>query len=723
MNFSSVARWGAVGLVAALAVGARAQTPVAGGAAQAAADGTQAPRDKYLWLEDANGARAMEWVKAENARTVKALESDPRFAEDYNDALRILNDPEKLATPRLNGDWVYNEWHDAQHLRGLLRRTTLESYLTATPEWKPLLDVDALNRAENAKWVSRGLNCLYPDDRYCLAMLSNGGEDATTAREFNLETAEFVPGGFVLDHSKQRIDWQDKDTLLVSRDWGAGTMTSSGYPFVVKRWKRGTPLESAVEVFRGQPTDEATTQAHVLHDAAGHVLVTVERGVTFFTSQTFVETPKGLKQLAIPSKARLAGMIDGRVLVDTHEAWTPGSGKAIPAGSVVELKLADVLRDPEHLRPEVVFAPTGKEFLEETGVGPHALLLATLDNVQGRAYLYTPAGKGWTSKRLELPENSSVGIVSHDVKSGRFVLSAQGFLTPTTLYLGDAAGGGELKPIKTAPARFDASRDVVEQFFATSKDRTKVPYFVVHPREMKLDGQNPTLLTGYGGFEISETPRYNAVTGKLWLENGGVYVLANIRGGGEFGPAWHEAGLNTKRQVIYDDFAAVGEDLIRRKITSTPRLGIMGGSNGGLLMGVEMTEHPELWGAVVIEIPLLDMIRISKIAAGASWVGEYGSVSDPAVRAFWMAHSPYEQLKPGVKYPDPLIWTTTKDDRVGPQHARKFAAKMEEYHEPFYFYEVIEGGHGSGADAKQTAHTEALNFVYLSEKLMGGGGS
>ena len=337
--------------------------------------------------------------------------------------------------------------------------------------------------------------------------------------------------------------------------------------------------------------------------------------------------------------------------------------------------------------------------------------------MQGRAYLYSPGAKGWTSKRLALPENSAVAIVSTDLNSNRYVLSATGFLTPTTLYLGDAATGS-LKSIKTAPARFDASKDVVEQLFATSKDGTKVPYFVVHPKDMKLDGSNPTLLTAYGGFEVSETPRYNAVTGKLWLEKGGVYVLANIRGGGEFGPAWHEAGLKTKRQVIYDDFAAVARTSSAARSLRHRASASIGGSNGGLLMGVEMTEHPDLWGAVVIQVPLLDMLRIENIAAGASWVGEYGSVSDPEVRAFWLAHSPYNQLKPGVKYPDPFIWTTTKDDRVGPQHARKFAAKMAEFHEPYYFYEVIEGGHGSGADAKQTAHTDAMNYIYLKQKLM-----
>ncbi len=702
LNSRNVARWVAV-WVMGVALGVRAQT--------------QLPEDKYLWLEDTSNPQTMDWVKAENARTVAAFETDPQFATYYADALNILNDPEKLAVPGLNGDWVYNQWKDAEHLRGLLRRTRLADYLTASPKWQTVLDIDELNRVENAKWVSRGVNCLYPGDEYCVAVLSNGGEDATTAREFNLKQTKFVPGGFVLDHSKQNIDWEDKDTLLVARDWGGEALTKSGYPFVVKRWKRGTPLESAHEVFRGQPSDELGSSANVIHDASGHKLVTFERGVTFFTSEKFVETPKGLEQLAIPSKANLAGMVDGRVLVHTREEWKSANGQTIPAGSLVELKLADVLRDPGHLSPQVVFAPTEQEFLQNTRVTPHHLLLTTLDNVQGRAYLYSPGAKGWTSKRLELPENSAVAIVSTDLNSSRYVLSATGFLTPTTLYLGDAATGS-LKSIKTAPARFDASNDVVEQLFATSKDGTKVPYFVVHPKDMKLDGSNPTLLTAYGGFEVSETPTYNAVTGKLWLEKGGVYVLANIRGGGEFGPAWHEAGLKTKRQVIYDDFAAVGEDLIRRKITSTPRLGIIGGSNGGLLMGVEMTEHPDLWGAVVIEVPLLDMLRIEKIAAGASWVGEYGSVSDPEIRAFWLAHSPYNQLKPGVKYPDPFIWTTTKDDRVGPQHARKFAAKMAEFHEPYYFYEVIEGGHGSGADAKQTAHTDAMNYIYLKQKLM-----
>jgi prolyl oligopeptidase len=430
-----------------------------------------------------------------------------------------------------------------------------------------------------------------------------------------------------------------------------------------------------------------------------------------------VRTPQGLKPLAIPAKASLAGMIDGRVLIDLHEDWTP-AGRKFAQGSLVEVKLADLLKDPAHLKPTPVFEPTKEEFLEGARITANDLLITTLNHVRGRAYIYTPTATGWTKKALSLPDNSTLGIVATSEKTNDFFMTVTNYLTPPSLYLGDAHEG-TIKMVKSEPPRFDASNDVVEQMEATSKDGTKVPYFIVHRKDMKLDGSNPTLLNAYGGFEVSETPAYSANIGKLWLEHGGVFVLANIRGGGEFGPAWHEAGLKTNRQRIYDDFAAVGEDLVARKITSTPHLGIMGGSNGGLLMGVEMEQHPTLWNAVVIQVPLLDMLRFEHIAAGASWVGEYGSVTVPAERAFLEKISPYNQLRSDVKYPTPLIFTTTKDDRVGPQHARKFAAKMEEFHEPFYYDEIVEGGHGAGADLTEEAKTWAMTYTYLAEKLMG----
>jgi prolyl oligopeptidase len=692
---------------------------LAGPAIAQTADPTpDATTDKYIWLEDVSSQRSMAWVKAENARTAAVLEADPRFAAYQADALKIAEDPNRLPLPQLRGDDVYNFWRDAEHTHGVLRKTTLADYLAAKPGWHTVIDYDALGKQDNVKWVSKGLSCLYPNDEFCMVSISSGGEDADTMREFDLKSGKFVEGGFSLPRSKQGVSWLDKDTLLVSREWGPGTMTSSGYPFIVKVWKRGTPLADAKEVFRGQPGDQLGSYGFTAHDAQGDVLTIFHRGVTFFEGDEFVQTPGGLQPLSIPKKARVVGLLDGRVLLSIEEDWTPAGGKqSFVQGSLLEMNLKELLADPAHLKPKIVFAPTAQEFLDSAETTKTRLLITTLNHVRGRAYVYTPTVKGWSKKPLSVPDNVTVGIATTDSANDTFFLSITGFLTPSSLWLGDATTAS-LKLEKTQPAQFDASNDVVEQLEATSKDGTKVPYFVVHPKGMAANGANPTLLNAYGGFQISETPRYSATIGKLWLEHGGVFVLANIRGGGEFGPAWHEAGLKTNRQRIYDDFAAVGEDLIARKITSPAHLGILGGSNGGLLMGVEMTQHPDLWRAIVIQVPLLDMLRFEKIAAGASWVGEYGSVTVPAERAFLAGISPYNQLKPDGKYPEPLIFTTTKDDRVGPQHARKFAAKMEEFHEPFLYDEIIEGGHAAGADLKEESRTAAETYIYLTRKLM-----
>jgi len=671
--------------------------------------------DKYKWLEDVSSERSMTWVKAENARTKAVLEADPRYAEYLQQATAIAEDPRRLASPDINGHDIYNFWQDATHKQGILRRTTIEDYKSAEPHWHTVLDYDALSAQDKTKWVREGENCLYPENTDCIVQLSAGGEDAISAREFDLKTEKFIDSGFTLSHSKQNIAWKDHDTLLVARDWGPGTMTTSSYPFVVKEWKRGTPLDSAVEVFRGKPTD-ISAGAGVMHDGSGNSLEIFFRGVTFFENEQWVMTPTGAKKLNIPAKSNLSGMIEGRVLLSIDEDWTV-NGKTFKQGSLLEMPLAAVLSDPEHLKPTVVFEPTSTEFMEGLAITPHRVLLTTLNNVQGKAYVYTPGKDGWKHKELSVPPFSSVGIVSTDDATDAFAMSITGFLTPSSIWIGDAVKG-TLALVKKGPEQFDASNDTVDQLWATSKDGTKIPYFVVHRKDMKYDGTNPTYLNAYGGFQVSETPGYSGNIGKLWLEHGGVYVLANIRGGGEFGPAWHEAGLKTHRQRIYDDFAAVGQDLITRKITSPRHLGILGGSNGGLLMGVEFEQHPDMWNAVVIQVPLLDMINFEHIAAGASWVGEYGSVSVPEERAWLASISPYQNLKPGVKYPEPLIFTTTKDDRVGPQHARKFAAKLEEYGDPFYYDELIEGGHAAGADLKERARTWTETYVYLSMKLM-----
>ncbi len=676
------------------------------------------PADPYQWLEDATGARSMSWVHAENERSAAVLKKDPHFATFEATALKILETPDRLALPSIRGDEIYNNWQDAAHPRGILRRTSLADYLTKQPHWQTLIDFEALGKQDNQKWVSGGRSCLYPGDELCMIRLSSGGEDAVTMREFNLKTGEFVPGGLSLPRSKQTVTWLDKDTLLLARDWGAGTMTKSGYPFVLKQWKRGQPIEKATEVFRGKDSD-IEVEAIAAHDADGNQVTLIVRALDFFQAEVYLLEGGAAKRTALPPKIGGADLLKGKILVSLNQDWKPEpDGKTFLAGSVVALDLAAFRKDPMHLKPALIFAPTATEFFQSMGTTRNHLLLTTLENVQGRAYAYSLAANGtWTRKKLPVADNLSVSLTSANDSDDRFFLSTAGFLTPSSLLLGDAAAG-TLKEAKSLPPQFDAAPLTVEQLSATSKDGTKVPYFAVHRKDMRFDGNNPTLLYAYGGFQVSMTPSYSATIGKLWLERGGVYVLANIRGGGEFGPAWHEAGLKTHRQRIYDDFAAVGQDLVTRRITSPRRLGILGGSNGGLLMGVEMTQHPEMWNAVIIEIPLLDMLRFEQIAAGASWVGEYGSVSNPTERDFLATISPYHRLKPDVKYPEPLILTTTKDDRVGPQHARKFAARLEEMKKPFFFQEITEGGHGTGADPKEQAETFAFQYTYLTRKLM-----
>jgi prolyl oligopeptidase len=445
--------------------------------------------------------------------------------------------------------------------------------------------------------------------------------------------------------------------------------------------------------------------------------------VSTFESAHFLWTPTATTRLALPAKVEIEGLLDNQLIVQLNQDWKPdwkpdGLDRTFPQGSVISLNLDAVKHDPAHLKPTTIFTPSPVEFAQEVQTTRDHLVLTTLEHVQGRAYIYTlsPAGE-WTRKKLDLPDNQTVDILPSGRADDRFFLEVQGFLTPPSLLLGDPVANS-LQNAKSLKPQFDASHDVVEQLEAKSKDGTMVPYFVVRPKDLKYNGTNPALLTAYGGFQVANTPAYSGVIGKLWLERGGVYVLANIRGGGEFGPAWHEAGLKTKRQRIYDDFAAVGQDLVTRQITSPHRLGITGDSNGGLLMGVEFTQHPEMWNAVIIGVPLLDMLRYEQIAAGSSWVGEYGSVSVPEERAFLASISPYNQLRRDVHYPEPLIFTTTKDDRVGPVHARKFAARLEEFHKPFFYYEIIEGGHNFGANLKESAETKAVDYIYLTRKLM-----
>jgi len=689
---------------------------VLGAGAVLSVSAAQAPADDpFIWLEQAHGARAMQWVEAENAKTSATLEGNALFSKLFNDARVIAEAKDRIPQPNVLGGRVFNFWQDADHEHGIWRQAGPSDFQSPAPQWRTVLDLDALSKSEKANWFWKGAICQEPQEQRCIVSLSDGGEDAVTLREFDLGSSAFVDGGFSLPSGKQDVAWADADTLLVSREWKAGEITRSGYAFVVKRIKRGQSLDAAVEVFRGTPDDVGVTP-FMLADGSGHSAVMLQRAVSIFEFEFYLMGPKGPSKLTMPMKAEFLSLIEGRLILSLHEDWKRTAAPTLPQGSLVSLELSAIASDPRHLRPELVYAPGAREAFQEAGATRGHLLVQTLDNVNGRAYSYKPEPHNhWSRRQLDLPDNISINVIDTDLHSEQAFVQVTGFLTPPKLIRADLSNG-TLATVKTLPAKF-AALDVVEQFQATSMDGTKIPYFIVHPSGMKMDGSTPTILNAYGGFLDARTPKYSAELGKLWLERGGAFVLANIRGGGEFGPAWHEAGLKTHRQRIYDDFAAVGEDLIAKGFTSSAHLGIMGGSNGGLLMGVEFIQHPQMWRAVDIQVPLLDMLRYEQIAAGSSWVAEYGSVSVPEEREFLASISPYSNLKPGVQYPEALIWSTTKDDRVGPQHARKFAAKLSAMGVPYYYFEVIEGGHGAGATPVEQAKMRAREYTYFSRKL------
>ncbi|MBC6983178.1 prolyl oligopeptidase family protein [Caulobacter sp. 17J80-11] len=669
--------------------------------------------DPYLWLEDIEGAKSLAWVKEHNDRSLGVLQADPRYAELHDKALAIVNATDRIPVPGFNRDGtVDNFWQDKTNVRGLWRRTSLDSYRTPAPQWETVLDFDALAKAENANWVYKGATCLSPEERYCLVSLSNGGKDAVTIREYDSVQKRFVENGFVLPESKGGVTWIDHDTLLVARDFGPGTMTKSGYPFVLKRLKRGQSLDQAQEIFRGT-ADDVSVDSYTLRDADGALQATiVVRGKTFWESENFLLTDKGLVKLPLPEKSSVRALVDGQLVFTTEQDWN-----GFKVGDLLAYDLAALKADPAEAKAELILRPGARESIEGVSNTRNKLIVALYENVKGGAYAYSHGAKGWTRTKLDLPANSTVSIGSAAETSDQVFFTVSNYLNPQTLWLADAASG-KLDKLKAMPDRFDGTGHVVEQFEATSADGTKIPYFVVRPKGAKLDGSNPTVLYGYGGYQNSLLPSYSGTLGKLWLERGGTYVVANTRGGGEFGPAWHEAALQQNRHKAHEDFIAVAQDLIARKITSPRRLGIMGGSQGGLFMGVAMTKHPELFNAAVIQVPLFDMMRFHKLLAGASWMAEYGNPDIPEQRAWILEYSPYQALKAGQTYPEPFIETSTKDDRVHPGHARKAVAKLEALGYPVLYYENTDGGHAAGANLLETARRVALEYTYLTRKLM-----
>jgi prolyl oligopeptidase len=665
--------------------------------------------DPYLWLEEIESTRALDFARARNALSEKELMGDRRFKNIEKKVRKILLARDRIPMPHLNDGWVYNFWQDEKHVRGIWRRTRLESYSRKEPDWQILLDVDAVAKEEKENWVYKGTACLPPAYERCLVWLSRGGKDASVVRELDVESRKWVDGGFRLPEAKSRVAWMDRDTLLVGTDFGDGSLTKSGYPRIVKAWKRGTPLAEAKTVFEGS-RDDVSVQGGTVFRPEGRISY-VLRAVSFFEAEVrLVGADLSLRPVPFPLDAEFQGAFQGLLLAQLRKDWKIGD-RTIRAGSLVSLPAGAT--GPEGA--EVVFEPTERSSLLGVSDARGYLYLVVLDNVTAKAFRATrDASGGWKTERMEIPENGMASLVSTNAEDDHLMVQFEGFLRPPTILYTDG-NAKTFRPLKSIPARFNPRGLTVEQHEATSKDGTKVPYFVV--RRADARGPAPTLLYGYGGFEVPQTPHYAGALGKAWLETGGAYALANIRGGGEFGPRWHQAALKENRQRAFDDFIAVGEDLVARGITSPRRLGIMGGSNGGLLVGATFVQRPDLFRAVVCQVPLLDMLRYHRLLAGASWMAEYGDPDDPAMRAVILRYSPYQNLKPGVEYPRVFVNTSTQDDRVHPGHARKLVARLEELGRPVLYWENIEGGHGGAANIEQRIRKSSLEYTYLFRQL------
>ncbi len=690
--------------------------PTLGQAQSSTAETAPLPSDDpFIWLEETRSDRALAWVRTENERVDRTLAGDPRFAQLQAEALTILDAKDRIPGVGFTPYGLVNFWQDAANPRGLVRVTTLDSYRTDNPTWQTILDIDALATTEGREWVYQGMSCLPPAGTRCMVALSDGGKDATELREFDVTTRSFVKDGFFLPESQGSAQWVDENTLLVSRDFGDGTITESQYPFTTREWKRGTRIEDAREIYRGDAKD-VSSGAGLLRDAAGTIHGRVaRRGVSFFESETYLWHADKWTKLDIPLKANLGGIVDGRILFSTDVEWQSG-GQTFPADSIVSADLAAFKADPNGAPKTLVWKPEPRQTMRGTAITGDALYVSLLDNVRGRVLRFDFDNGKWASKPIALPQNATVGVAAADDDSGQVMFSATDFLTPSQLYYSNGTAAPTV--IKTSPARFDAQGLEISQFEAISKDGTKIPYFVVAKRGVTLDGNTPTLLYGYGGFQSSSLPVYSGTIGKLWLEKGGAYVLGNMRGGGEFGPEWHQSAMGANKQRTWDDFIAIGEDVVKRGLTSPRRLGIMGGSQGGLLVGTAFTQRPDLFNAAVVQIPLFDMLRLPFIGRGASWVGEYGDPRIPEQRAWIEAYSPYQKLVKGVEFPMPFFWASTADDRTHPSHARKAAARMSANGQPYYYYEDMTGGHSGGVDNAQRAKLQALQYVYLMQRLM-----
>lgn len=676
-------------------------------------------KDPYLHLEEVQGKTALAFARRLNKQSAGALEATPGFKTLKKQLLNILDDRQKIPYVTKHGNHYYNFWQDKSHPRGLYRRTSLSQYKLANPEWEEVMDLDKLAKEEKENWVFEGSAFLEPENDRCLLSLSRGGSDASVVREFDLVEKRFLKDGFNLPAAKSQVCYRNRDQIYVGTDFGAGSLTDSGYPRLIKEWQRGTPLSSARLILEGKKEDVSVSG--ISYYDQGKRYDFLSRRPTFFKEIDYLrlaDDDKGslrLSKLDKPDDATIS-VLSNVIFLRLRSPYTE-AGKTYPAGALLALDFDKFLAGSRAFT--MVFEPATRSSYGYISATKNYFLLNTLENAASHVYLLKGekdkfARREITEKQYKYSQVSAWGVDSDETDD--YFMTVESFLTPTTLYLCNTEQTA-VEKLKSQPQFFPSDNLDVRQFEARSKDGTMVPYFLVAAKNLELNGKNPTLLYGYGGFEVAMTPGYRALTGSAWLAKGGVYVLANIRGGGEFGPTWHEAARKENRQKAYDDFIAVAEDLIKRKITSREHLGIEGGSNGGLLMGVMFTQRPDLFGAVVCGSPLLDMKRYTHLLAGASWMDEYGDPDKPEEWAYISKYSPYQNLKAGADYPPILITTSTLDDRVHPGHARKFAARLKELGHQVWYYENIEGGHSAAANNMQTAYIKALSYSFLWKVL------
>jgi len=671
--------------------------------------------DPYLWLEEIEGAKPLATVKQWNAATEATLEKIPGFEAHRQRALQLLNDPNNIAMPdEVMGDLVSNHWVDAEHKRGLWRVSPLAAYLAGKPEWRTLIDVDALGKAEGKSWVWHGADCLPPAYQRCLVSLSPGGSDADVVREFDLTTGKFVEDGFVVAESKNSVAWADRDTLLVAMAEGEGTVTRSGYARIVKEWKRGTPWSAATVVAEATEAEVGIGPFAVMDGDIRRPAIS--RNVGFYESRVSMRAPDGRWfELPVPQTAEYQDVVSGQAiytLVEPLGAFRPGS--------VVAYDIQAMLAGQKPA-PTLVMAPSKSQAIEEVQASDNVLWIKALDDVSGKLFALARQANGtWARQTMPLPANSTIQIAATAGKQDLAFATIEGMLTPTTLVAVNSIR--QVTQVAALPAQFDASRFTVDQHFATSKDGTRVPYFLV--RKKGVTAPTGALIHAYGGFRAAQTPTYltgqpyrSGPLGLFWVEDGGAFVLANIRGGGEYGPEWWRDALREKRQNSFDDLEAVARDLIGTGVARKDGIAISGRSNGGVLTGAAITQHPDLYRAAIIGSPLFDMQRYHKLLAGASWIDEYGDPDKPADWAFMRKYSPYQNVKQGVRYPATFFYLSTKDDRVHPGHARKAAAKLQDYGNSVYYHEYLEGGHSVGADKSEDAVRAALLWAFLTKEV------